>query len=82
MNISSSHYYHRAVEWIMTSGLHVLLIVVLTFLGVRLLGTLSRRLFEGLAGRAMDAEQRKKVETLATNVHRAVTIAIRLDSSK
>lgn len=60
----------------MTSGLHVLLIVVLTFLGVRLLGTLSRRLFEGLAGRAMDTEQRKKIETLATNVHRAVTIAI------
>jgi hypothetical protein len=36
------------------------LIAVLTFVGVRLLRTLSGRLFEGLPGRAIDVEQKEK----------------------
>jgi small conductance mechanosensitive channel len=71
-----AHYYQRAVEWLMTSGLHIVLIALMGFLGVRLLRTLSRRLFAGLAGRAMDAEQKKKIETLADIVYRTAAIMI------
>ena len=76
MDISANHYYQRAMEWVMTSGFHVALVVVLTLLGVRLLRSISRRLFEGLASRAMDDEQKKKIQTLSTVVHRMATIGI------
>jgi hypothetical protein len=57
MHISGSLHDHRAAEWFATSGLHIVLIAALIFVGVRLLRTVSRRLCEGLAGRAMGVEQ-------------------------
>jgi hypothetical protein len=60
MHISGSLDDHRAAAWFATSGLHIVLIAALTFVGVRLLRTVSRRLFEGLAGRAMGVEQKEK----------------------
>lgn len=76
MNISESSYIQRLTEWTVTSGLHIVIIVMLSFLSVLLLRMLFRRLFAGLSRSAIDAERKKKIETLAIIVGRFATISI------
>ena len=76
MDLSGSNYIQRLTEWAVTSGLHIAIIVALSFLGVRVVRISFRRLFAGFFGSALDDERKKKVETLSVVVGRFTTIMI------
>ena len=69
-------YYDKMVTWVLSSGLQVLLIMVLTFIGLKVARIVSRRLFAKVASRTTDLEQQKKAQTLGAVVRHAVTISI------
>ena len=69
-------YYDKMVAWAMSSGLQVLLIMVLTSIGLKVARIVTRRLFAKVASRTTNLEQQKKAQTLGAVVRHAVTISI------
>lgn len=61
--------------WLATSGLRILLILVILFLAVRIARVISRRLFEFIGGRA-DAESKKRANTLEAVVRYAAIVSL------
>jgi len=66
MNIDFNKYINQIVDWFVTSGPKVVIVLVLTYIGVRLARVASSRLF-GFIGRrkAMDEEYKKRADTLS-----------------
>ena len=69
-------YYDKMITWVLSSGLQVLLIMVLTFIGLKVARLVTRRMFAKFTSRAKDLEQQKKARTLGAVVRHAFTISI------
>jgi small conductance mechanosensitive channel len=66
MNIDFGPFIDRALVWLMGPGVRILLIVVLTFVGIRIARVVSTRLFAFLGRhRRMDDEYKKRADTLS-----------------
>ena len=65
----------KAVEWVLTSGLRLVLIVVLTLVALRVAKFVSNRVF-GFSFKTTDIEFRKRVDTLSSITHHILFIAI------
>lgn len=66
-------------EWLLTSGVRIVLIVVLTLIALRVARLLSRKVFESLQRDELDGEKKKRTDTLASVVFyvmRAVIIVV------
>jgi small-conductance mechanosensitive channel len=69
----------QGTQWLLTSGLRILLIVALTLIALRVARMLSRRVFATLQREETDVEKRKRTETLSAMlfyVARAVIVII------
>lgn len=73
MNIES--YLENLVEWLLTSGLRILLILVLMFIVLKIAQMLSVRLL-GKSAAGRDAEFQKRADTLSSVVRTGVAITI------
>jgi len=54
----------RTLEWLSTSGLRVLLIIVLAFVALRVTRLLSKRILDPLITQGLEAETKKRADTL------------------
>ncbi len=69
MNIDFSKYANQLVNWFVTSGPKVLVVLVLTYIGIRLSHVASSRLFAFIVRRkATDDEYKKRADTLSATV--------------
>lgn len=70
-------YLNRAIDWLITSGLQIILILILTMVALKLSRVLSTRLFSLLKKhKESDFEFKKRTDTLGSVVHYALTIGI------
>jgi len=72
MNIDFRPYLNQTVNWLVTSGPRIVVILVLMFVGVRLSRVAAARLFALLGRRKMDEEYRKRADTLSAVVAYAI----------
>ncbi len=65
----------KAIEWVVTSGLRIVLIVILTLVALRVTRFVSSRLF-GFSVKATDIEFKKRMDTLSSITHHILLVAI------
>jgi moderate conductance mechanosensitive channel len=65
----------KAIEWVVTSGLRIVLIVILTLVALRVTRFVSSRLF-GFSVKATDVEFKKRMDTLSSITHHILLVAI------
>jgi small conductance mechanosensitive channel len=63
-------------QWVATSGIKVILILLLTFLALKLTKKVSRRVFKKIGERAKDPEFQKRAETLGSVIRYIISITI------
>lgn len=68
-------YFELVIHWLLTSGLRVLLIVVLTLVALRVARFLSTRIFK-LSKKEKDPEFQKRVDTLSSVIHYILVFGI------
>ena len=73
-------YWEVASRWLMTSGLRIVLIVILTLVALRAARFLSTRMFT-ISRVVRDAESQKRVHTLSSVVHYILVIGILIVAS-
>ncbi|MEW6410998.1 MAG: mechanosensitive ion channel family protein [Candidatus Zixiibacteriota bacterium] len=66
----------RTLAWLTTSGLRVILVVILALVALRVSRWLSRRLLAPIIGTDPDVETQKRADTLASLIRYALTVAI------
>lgn len=66
----------RTVTWLTGSGLRILLIMVLTFVSLRLARWLATRLFTKVRERAADIEMKKRTDTLSSIIRYVLSAGI------
>jgi small-conductance mechanosensitive channel len=65
----------KAIEWVVTSGLRILLIIILTLVILRVAKFVSNRVF-GFSAKATDLEFKKRMDTLSSITSHIVFVAI------
>jgi small-conductance mechanosensitive channel len=65
----------KAIEWVVTSGLRILLIIILTLVVLRVAKFVSNRVF-GFSAKATDLEFKKRMDTLSSITSHIVFVAI------
>ena len=63
-------------QWLLTSGLQILLLVVIMIIALKSVDIASRKLFSGIARRGPDEELKKRADTLGGIVKSALTVVI------
>jgi len=77
MNIDISQYVERMVNWLVTHGPDILIILVLMYVGIRLSKVASSRMFAFLGRRkTMDEEYRKRADTLSAVISYLISATI------
>ena len=71
-------YWQKLVEWSLTNGLHILLIVALALISLRASNVLSKRLVDFLVRQKEDPEFQKRTQTLASILRTISVITILL----
>ncbi|HAR94754.1 MAG TPA: mechanosensitive ion channel family protein [Deltaproteobacteria bacterium] len=66
----------KALDWSLSSGLHILLVIILAWLALKLSKKLSSRLLQFVVKQKDDGEFRKRTETLGSVVRYVLTLAI------
>jgi len=66
----------KMIDWSMTSGLHVLLVVILTWIALKVARKLSARLVEFIVGQNSDGEFQKRVQTLIGTARYVVVLVV------
>jgi len=74
--VSLQQWLQRAAEWVLSSGLTVLFIVILTIIALRLAKLLSARLFAALKRGTEEIEVHKRADTLGSIVKYILSVAI------
>jgi small-conductance mechanosensitive channel len=70
-----SQFLEKAIEWLLTSGLRLVLIIILTLVALRVAKFISNRAF-GFSFKATDIEFKKRVDTLSSITHHILFVAI------
>jgi small conductance mechanosensitive channel len=68
--------WQKAFEWSVSSGLHVLLVIILTWVALKVAKKLSNRLIESITGRSNDMEFQKRAQTLVGVTRYAMILVI------
>ncbi len=76
MNIDFRAYLDQTVNWLVTRGPRIVVILVLMFVGVRLARVAAARIFVLLGRRKMDEEYRKRADTLSAVVAYAIAATV------
>ena len=76
MDLELHMLFQRTVSWLLTSGLHVILVVVLAWVAVMLARVVSNRLIKFAVRQNNDVEFQKRIQTLGAIVRYAVTFVI------
>ncbi|MEJ2633851.1 MAG: mechanosensitive ion channel family protein [Calditrichia bacterium] len=76
MNFNS--FLQQAIEWLISSGLRIILIVILMLIALRLAKVVSRRVFGVLQKKKEDEEFRKRTDTLSAVLRYVLSIVIML----
>ncbi len=66
----------KTIVWFTTSGLRILLVIVLALIALRIGKWLSRRLLAPIVGDDSDIETRKRADTLGSLIRYVLTVAI------
>lgn len=69
-------FFQKAIDWSLTSGLHVLLILILTFAALTLTKRLSKRIIRFVVRQKEDGEFQKRTQTLGTIIRYVMDLAI------
>ncbi len=69
-------YLQKTIDWLLSSGLRVLLILILTFVAIKVGRIISAKLFSEISKRKEEDEFRKRADTLSSMIRYALTIAI------
>jgi small conductance mechanosensitive channel len=77
MDIDFRAYLDQTVDWIVTSGPRIVVILVLMFIGVRVSHLAATRIFAFLGRRrAMDAEYQKRADTLSAVIAYLISVTV------
>ncbi len=76
MNVNVHIFFQRMVDWSLSSGLHILTVIVLAWVAVSLATRLSGRLVRFVGRQREDSEFRKRAETLGAMVRYVLVFAI------
>jgi small conductance mechanosensitive channel len=68
-------YFEIAIQWLLTNGLRIVLIVVLTLIALKISRFVSTRIFS-ISRREKDPEYQKRVDTLSAIIRYIIVIAI------
>jgi small conductance mechanosensitive channel len=68
----------NAIRWLLSSGLRILLVVVITLVAIKIARMLASRLSSSLGKQLDDEESRKRVKTLTSVVRNLLTVVILL----
>jgi small conductance mechanosensitive channel len=79
MNLQSLS--QQVLQWLTTSGLRVLLILVLVFIALRIAKVVSNRLLSSIEKKKLGVEGRKRAETLSSLVRYVLIIGIAIVAS-
>lgn len=66
----------RVLDWLAGSGLRVLLILILTFIALKVAKVVAGRIFRKIAEKASDSEMQKRTNTLSAIVRYILSISI------
>ena len=69
-------YLEKIVDWLLTSGLHIAVILILTLVGLKMIRALSKRLVDVLSRQKEEPEFQKRTMTLGSIVRYTFTIVI------
>lgn len=69
-------YLQKAIDWLLTSGLHIFLILILTIVALKATKALSNRLIDILTKQKDEPEFQKRTQTLGSIVRYALTVVI------
>lgn len=63
-------------SWFITSGLQIILVIILTLIGLKVVQVISRKIFSTLTRRKDDVEFQKRADTLRSVIQYLLTISI------
>lgn len=75
MDGSVNNYLDVIGSWLMTSGLQIILVIILTLVGLKVVQTISRKIFSTLTRRKDDVEFQKRADTLRSVIQYLLTIS-------
>lgn len=76
MNLNVHGFFQRIFDWSLSSGLHILIVIVLAWVAFNLATRLSNRLVQFVGRQREDSEFRKRAETLGAMVRYVLVFAI------
>lgn len=76
MNLNVENILNVMGSWLLTSGLQILIVVILTLVGLKLIQTISRKIFSTFTRRKDDVEFQKRADTLRSVIQYLLTISI------
>ncbi|KPJ59521.1 MAG: mechanosensitive ion channel protein MscS [Latescibacteria bacterium DG_63] len=68
----------KAMSWLLSSGLRILLVIIITLIAVKVARVLASRLSTSLGKQLGDEESRKRVKTLSAVIRNLLTVVILL----
>lgn len=74
-------YLQKAIDWLLKSGLHIFLILILTIVALKATKALSKRLIDILTRQKEEPEFQKRTQTLGSIVRYALTVVILIVAS-
>lgn len=76
MDLEFNALFQRTVSWLLTSGLHIILVIILSWIAVLLARIVAGRLVKFAVSQNSDVEFQKRTHTLGSIVRYAVTLTI------
>jgi small-conductance mechanosensitive channel len=68
--------WQESLKWLTTGGIRIVIILILTFVAVKIAGAVSKRIFAPLKMMDIEVEMQKRADTLASLVRYALNITI------
>ena len=75
-NIDFQHIAQMAIDWVVSSGFSILIIVVLAFIGLKVARLLATRMMSVFLHRQDDMEVKKRAETLGSLIRYVLSVSI------
>jgi len=66
----------KMLDWLFSSGLHIVLVIILTWIAVKIIKKLSGRLIQLVAQQKDDGEFQKRMQTLGAMVRYVLLFAV------
>ncbi|MBD3290775.1 mechanosensitive ion channel [candidate division KSB1 bacterium] len=76
MDMNFENYLNTVGSWFLSSGLQIILVIILTLIALKVVQAISRRIFSSLSKRKADVEFQKRTDTLKSVIQYLLTIVI------